>query len=105
MTDLSKPIRRRDDKRPARVLATDLPGRRPFVVAWEHVSDKWFACEMDEGSIRRIFENVPPPEEWRWRYDEGTIGAIPFTSAEECREKLGPHPGQPVRILREGEAP
>lgn len=103
MLDLTKPIRR-VDKRPARVLATDLPNGFPCCIAWQTPAGNWNADTFAMDGLDE-FENVPPPQEWRWMYPSGFIGEARHETRAECAKDRDPNSGQPVRILREGETP
>lgn len=102
MIDLTKPIRRRDNKRPA--TAATLSGH-VWMIGWQMPTKNWTCCIYGEASADIDFENVPPPQEWRWEDARGYIGSARYASPAEAHLSCRQHAGQPVRILREGDAP
>lgn len=105
MIDLTKPIRQRHNGLAARITADDLPGEYPFCVAMDDGGGSWASDTFTRDAVERDFENVPPPQEWRWEDVRGYIGSARYASPAEAHLSCRQHAGQPVRILREGETP
>lgn len=103
MIDLTKPIRRRDDKRPACVTPMRCAGH--WLVEYQASDSDWTWAVFREQNMQATFENVPPPQEWRWEDVRGYIGSARYESAAEAHSSCRHYAGQPVRILREGETP
>ena len=101
MIDFSKPIRHKPSGQPAFAVKM----RAGWAIEWQDTDGEWVMTAATEAHAAKFFENVPPPQEWRWEDVRGYIGSARYASPAEAHLSCRQHAGQPVRILREGETP
>ncbi len=94
MIDLTKPIRTKQGKLPARVLAMDIGDDWPIAIACEKPQGEWGVNLYTEAHAELYFENIPPEPAtgvvYVWWKDGMVFGATAYPhDAQVWRDRGG----------------